>query len=238
MQFDLYTTMSVKFVRVINWPAAVIAALGFMALPLATLAQDRSNTDKGPDVGTPSQASPEDPRQPRWHFRVRGPAILSDDEAKTVYERMKWRLSRRYKLSLLPVTRHYQRWRRYNTVPYRSTTHGARYVNNFANARAAAYGRFEMAGRLPEGAILAKDSLTVKRDGQVMPGPLFVMEKMSEGFNYVSGDWRYTMIMPDGSIFGETKGTGSERVKFCISCHLAAEKNDHLFFLPQKYRKE
>ena len=22
------------------------------------------------------------------------------------------------------------------------------------------------------------------------------------GFNYVSGDWRYTMIMPDGAIFG------------------------------------
>jgi len=70
----------------------------------------------------------------------------------------------------------------------------------------------------------------------VAPGPLFLMEKMPAGFNYVSGDWRYTMIMPDGRIFGVTKGENAERVEYCITCHLAREDNDHLFFVPEAFR--
>jgi len=38
------------------------------------------------------------------------------------------------------------------------------------------------------------------------------MEKMPSGFSYVTGDWRYSMIMPDGSLFGETRGANDERV--------------------------
>ncbi len=209
-----------------------------MALAVAALAQgDESSSVPSADAA-PKISSPEDPKRPRWHFRVREPARLNDEEAETIYRRLKWRLSRRYKLSQLPVARKYQRWKRFNKTPYRSTSHGARYINNYANRRALAYGKFEKAGTMPVGAIVAKDSLTVKANGRVIPGPLFVMEKMPEGFNYVSGDWRYTMIMPDGSVFGETNGVDSARVEFCTSCHLAAEKNDHLFFMPKKYRIE
>ena len=64
------------------------------------------------------------------------------------------------------------------------------------------------------------------------------MEKMKKGFNYVSGDWRYIMIMPDGSFMGETNGAESERVKYCIGCHLAKEQFDHLYFLPKEFRIE
>ena len=73
-------------------------------------------------------------------------------------------------------------------------------------------------------------------DGEVLPAPLFVMEKMSANFSYVSGDWRYTMIMPDGSVFGTTKGENSDRVDFCIGCHLAVENQDHLYFVPKSIR--
>jgi hypothetical protein len=99
------------------------------------------------------------------------------------------------------------------------------------------YLKYENAGILPAGAIIAKDSFVVAKDGSLTLGPLFVMEKMEKGFSYVSGDWRYSMVMPDGSFFGETNGENAERVEFCIGCHLAREKYDHLYFVPSKFRK-
>ncbi len=177
-----------------------------------------------------------DPKKPRRHFRIRNPKKLTPEEAQTIYDELRKTMGSGYALSKHPAVKAYQRWRRYNTTPYRSASHGQRYLNNYANAKGVAYGMFEKAGRLPVGAVIAKDSFTVTEEGAVSAGPLFIMEKMPQGFNYVSGDWRYTMIMPDGSIFGETKGENTEAVKFCISCHLAAEKNDHLKFMPNEVR--
>ena len=63
------------------------------------------------------------------------------------------------------------------------------------------------------------------------------MEKMQPGFNLEGRDWRYTMIMPDGALFGTTNGEGSERVEFCMECHIAAgDEQDHLFFIPKQHR--
>lgn len=105
-------------------------------------------------------------------------------------------------------------------------------MNNFANAVGKAYGDFEKAGVMPVGAIIAKDSFAVTDDGGVYSGPLFLMEKMAAGFNPASRDWRYSMIMPDGSIFGVTKGQDAENVAFCVTCHrTAGDTNDHLFLL-------
>ena len=141
-----------------------------------------------------------------------------------------------YRLSGDETARAFRGWKRANTAPYLSSSHGRRYLNNFVNPKGVAYLEFEKAGRLPVGSIIAKESFSVSADGKASVGPLFVMEKMPKGFNYVSGDWRYTMIMPDGQILGVTKGKGSAAVKFCISCHLAKERQDHLFFLPKAYR--
>ena len=45
------------------------------------------------------------------------------------------------------------------------------------------------------------------------------------------------MVMPDGSIFGTTKGRGSGKVEFCIGCHKAvAPEVDSMMFLPAEYR--
>jgi len=194
-----------------------------------------------PDAGEESARSApvkpaEDPRGPRRHFRVKNPASLSEEEAELIYVELKEEMARRYRLSQQPGAASYQKWTRYNRVPYRSASHGHRLLNNYANETARAYGEFERAGSLPVGSIIAKDSITVTNDGLARPGALYLMEKMPDGFNYVSGNWRYTMIMPDGSLFGVTKGEGAQRVKFCITCHLAVERQDHLFFIPGKYR--
>ncbi len=179
----------------------------------------------------------QDGSAPRRHFRLRNPAELSNREADTIYKNIQGKMARNYASSGVEAAREYQKWQLYNTAPLRSATHGRRFVNHYANPIAKAYGKFEAAGILPVGSIVAKDSFAVTDDKKTLTGPLFLMEKMPKGFNYVSGDWRYTMIMPDGSLFGTTNGVGSNKVKFCISCHLAVEKRDHLYFPPPPFRK-
>jgi hypothetical protein len=174
---------------------------------------------------------------PREHFKIENPADLSNDDASAIYTRLAAKLLKGYRLSGERTVESYQSWRRYNIAPYRSATHGKRFVNNYTNAIGKAYGDFEGAGAMPAGTIVAKDSFAVTTDGGVYSGPLFLMEKMPAGFDPASRDWRYSMIMPDGSIFGVTMGQGAENVAFCVTCHrTAGDANDHLFFLPEQFR--
>ena len=177
-----------------------------------------------------------DPDKPRRHFRVRDPARLDPADAERIFRDMASDLTDIYGLSGDATAGEYQKWRRYNSSPYLSVTHGQRYVNNYANQLAGDYGRYEQSGTFPLGAILAKDSVAVIKAGGVFAGPLFLMEKMAPGFNQATGDWRYTMIMPDGSLFGVTNGENFERVEYCIGCHRARERFDHLYFPPRKFR--
>lgn len=181
--------------------------------------------------------SGENEEAPRRHFRLKNPANLSSREAEAIYAGLQEQMAKGYAASGLAAAQKYQKWQRYNTVPFQSAAHGRRLVNHYANSIARAYGKYEKAGILPVGSIIAKDNVTVMGKDKIFPGALLLMEKMPTGFNYVSGNWRYTMIMPDGSIFGTTNGDGSDKVKFCISCHLAAEKHDHLHFVPKRFRR-
>ncbi len=174
--------------------------------------------------------------KPRRHFRLRNPADLKAKEATEIYDVIMNALKAGYERSGHPVAAVYQGWKRYNTVPYMSISHGNHHLNNYANPTAKAYGAFEDAGTMPVGSIIAKDSFSVTTSRGIVLGPLFIAEKMPAGFNYVTGDWKYTEILPDGTLLGETNGEDAERVEYCIACHLAAEKQDHLYFIPKKYR--
>ncbi len=214
--------------------AICIALLGFgcfaVSLPLTQPVAAQSTTE--PNAGGPTA-------QPKRHFRVERPADLSNADALTVYTQVLEEMAGGYRLSGLPAAGDYRRWQRYNTVPYRSATHGERFVSNYANTLGRDYGKFEDFGALPTGAILAKDSFAVTASGDVFAGPLFLMEKMPAGFDRPGRDWRYSMIMPDGSVFGTTKGQGDEKVAFCVTCHQAAgDENDHLFFIPETFRRK
>ncbi len=175
--------------------------------------------------------------RPSRHFRVERPADLAGADALTIYDRIRSELGAVYRKSANPNGAVYQTWRRYNITPYLSATHGQLYVNNYANQRAVAYGKAETAGMLPEGSILAKDGFEVTDLGDVFTGPLTLMEKMPPGFSPDNRDWRYTMIMPDGSLFGTTNGENSGRVEYCAECHRGAgDEQDHLFFVPEEHR--
>ncbi len=222
--------------RILRWAVtcgclsvATYVAAQFTAEDTARLTQSDADVEMSTISGEPGS--------PRRHYRLRDPVDLDDERAAEIYVIARAAMNIGYPLSGSPVARDYQGWRRYNSVPYLSATHGNHYLNNYANEQARAYGEFEGAGRMPVGAIIAKDSFSVTESGGILIGPLFVMEKMHQGFNYVSGDWKFTLVRPDGTLFGETRGPGAKRVEYCIACHLARERYDHLYFIPRRYRR-
>jgi len=172
----------------------------------------------------------------RAHVTVKNPASLSASQANRIYDELKERLSERYAMSKLEITSGYQSWPRYNSTPYLSSTHGQRFINSYANALGKDYGKIKGNARYPVGTVFAKDSITVRSEGKIFPGALFVMEKLKAGANSETADWRYVMVIPDGSIFGDTIGDEPELVKYCHACHEAKANADYVFYVPRKYR--
>lgn len=217
-------------------PQCLRDLIGFpgMALSIALASLVIGGTTPS-SVVAQENTSPSDIDKPKSHFRIEHPTKLTDADAESIYRRILDRMIAEYQLSDNPSVRRYRTWRRYNSAPYLSAPHGNRYLNNYANTRARPYGQFERGGPLPPGAVIVKDSFTVTEKGDVYTGALSIMEKMQPGFNLDSGDWRFTMIMPDGSVLGTTSGDDSERVEFCASCHRKAHR-DYLLFMPPQYR--
>ena len=92
----------------------------------------------------------------RRHFRAENAEDLEEAEIAKVYDDLKSELARRYDVAELASVTGYQSWTRYNRVPYVSATHGNRFVNNYANKTASAYGRYEKAGILPVGSVIGR----------------------------------------------------------------------------------
>ena len=212
-------------------PARYAATAVGLCLYLITVAAVHAEDGKDPMV-SPGKGTTTQNR----HSRVESSTNLDTKTAEIIYRSNKLALAAGYGRANLPSVADYQTWRRANRLPYRSYSHGRRFLNNYINEKAEDYLKYENVERLPEGAIIAKNSFSVTDKGEFKPGPLFIMEKMARGFNYLSGDWRYTTVSPDGTVVGRTKGMNGSRVEFCIKCHLAAEKRDHLFFFPKEFR--
>jgi hypothetical protein len=165
------------------------------------------------------------------------PVELSDAEAAAAYDCVIADLKAAYGKSGLPAAKNYTNWRRYSRVAYTSGTHGNRLVQNYANDAGRSYGAFEKSGVMPSGAVLAKDSFSVSANGKIGVGPFFLMEKMPKGFKKASGDWKYSMVLPNGSVLGVTNGKNSKSMNFCYECHMAvAEEQDSMMFMPDEYR--
>lgn len=169
-----------------------------------------------------------------------GGAKISDREAVDAYNCALPALRQAHGESGFAPAAEYLDWQRFSTGPYESRAHSRRYVSNYANAIAAEfYGRWEAIDKMPVGSILAKNSLIVTPEGRVGFGSLAILEKMPAGFNPDTGDWRFTLVLPDGRLFGQTNDDDQVAVKFCADCHQdAGPKQDFLFFMPQRYRIE
>lgn len=204
-----------------------IYLLGMAALLIVAAALVRFDAD-------PTQAQE---KSRLTHPAIAEPATLSGARAEALYTAIRGQMRDVYLTSGDPVMLGYQNWARYNRHPYRSPNHGERFVNHYGNGLAAAYGKFEAGGPLPEGSIVIKDSFTVTKSGAVMTGPMFMMEKMPPGFPSDAGSWRFVMLDGDGNLVGMTGGDGAEKVRFCGTCHRnAGAEQDYLYFLPDDAR--
>jgi hypothetical protein len=196
----------------------------------------RGGREVGPPVVEPSRGAASGSVATR-HPRIVNPAGLDGPRAEAVYRAILGQLLDVYSVAGDPVTEAYSSWQRYNRYPYRSADHGDRFVNNYANDIARAYGRFEQAGPMPEGSIVVKDSFVVTRDGDIEVGPFALMEKMSPGSDPTTGDWLYMMIDPRGNVVGISRGPQGDKMRFCNECHAKAPVgNDRLYFMPKDAR--
>ena len=123
------------------------------------------------------------------------------------------------------------------THAYPSATHGNRFVVNYVNAIGKdAYSQYADEAKMPIGTTTAKPSFVVNASGQASLGPLFIMEKMTNGFNKDTANWRYAAILPGGGTMGITGGQNSAAMGFCHTCHEGAEDADFMFYLPEEHR--
>ncbi len=175
---------------------------------------------------------------PGAHLAIKSPAILEKSEINKVYDELKERMAGGYELSKLPIIKNYQSWKQYNNQPYISATHGQRYVNNYANRLVTNYGNLKKGGAYPVGTVFAKDTITVTAQKKTYPGAIFIMEKLAKGKSPKTADWRYVMVLPDGSMFGDTIGDQPEEVEYCYACHIQKSRQDYVFFVPGKYRAD
>ena len=191
----------------------------------------------GAVAGARSGGSGDAGLRPTGHLRIEKPAEISPELARSIYTKIIDELTGFYAMSREPAAIGYRRWRIYNSAPYLSATHGNRYVNNYGNAKARDYDRMGSGHKMPAGAILAKDSFTVTAEGEVFGAALFVMEKLSPGASPRTADWRYVMILPDGSYVGDSEGDNADEIAYCHSCHKKRRRTDFLFYVPEAYRK-
>ena len=191
------------------------------------------------NIGFISAAAPQGKTNsdPVRHFRIEKPGHLNMNDALSIYARIKNKMAKGYGLSRNRLIKNYTRWRRFNKTPYLSATHGNRYINTYGNARSYKYSTMKPGEKLQAGAVLAKDSFTVTRTKGIFAGAIFVMQKLQPGVSPETGDWRYVQIMPDGSLFGDSRGDGASKMKFCHSCHRNVSKTDYLFNVRAKYRR-
>lgn len=173
---------------------------------------------------------------PLEHFKIQDPVRLSGEQANISYSSIIDKMRKSYALADYAAAKQYQRWIRFNKTPYLSAGHGNRYLNNYGNQIAHDYLSLQAGQQMPTGAILAKDSFTAKKDQAPLPGALFLMEKLSNGTRPDYGDWRYIMVLPNGSVLGDSEGANPQAMQFCHSCHVSARSTDYLFLIPAENR--
>jgi hypothetical protein len=207
--------------------AAIAAGIVFLLYQLMT----------PPDAYFPRDGDPTGANA-RVHGSVSDPASMGGDDAERIYQAIQPRLAEGYFRSGDPIALAYGNWTRHNTVPYRSSRHGNLFVNNYANAKAENYGLFERSGPVRTGAIIVKDSFIVTESGDIMSGPMFLMEKMTPGYAPEYSDWLYMTIAPDGIVTGISRDASSADMRYCGRCHNGAPSGFGLFFLPENVRPD
>lgn len=110
-------------------------------------------------------------------------------------------------------------WERDSYAPFMYDDVGERYLVVYGNDRATGDEETLWLDRgLPVGATLAAAGFSVNDEGMLIAEPLMIYEKMTQGYIFGRGNWRQTMIAPNGDLMGVTKGPGEDTLTACSDC--------------------
>lgn len=157
---------------------------------------------------------------PVAHFQISGPAELGPARAEEIYQSIRESMAQHYAESSDPLAQTYQQWVRANRFPYPSAAHGGIFVNNYTNSIAARqFAARDRSGPYPAGSVVVKDGFIVTKEGNILTGPLNIIEKLPPGEASTNAeDWRFIQIRPNGTVIGTA--ARDERTRSCAECHI------------------
>lgn len=156
---------------------------------------------------------------------------LTDEQIVELYDCIKEKMRTGYAKGGNEWAAAYPEWGATATQPVAPGPHGNRFLNTFVNEIGhAEYIKFsEERGPMPTGTVIAKESFNVNKKNAVRRGPLFFMEKVAAGDADEFGNWKYSVVQPNGK-------PGKISQKFCHDCHGAFSEQDSLGYPDEDYR--
>lgn len=205
----------------------------------AYLSDDRWRKDAAVDADAPAQPAVSVAAEPGTVLEVDASLAVSDGplscsiprlsaetgevnaaELRAAYACLEALTAPAYDASGHVLVQRFSAWPRLTATPFFSDALGDRYGVVFANGRAlgreSSDEHFDRG--FPVGATLAVSTFTLSPDGLAEVGPLVLVEKMEPGFFALQGNWRYTMVEPDGRVAAVTRGANGEGVTICAEC--------------------
>lgn len=174
--------------------------------------------------------------------------LMTNDEANAAWDCLaKKALGDGFASTPFPANVGYKEWKNYSKAPYQSAhinrfvddiSAQAIFVANFANEKGKAYSKYDKAGKMPEGAILAKYSMVISGQGGVVDlAPVYLMTKLKKRSSKKTGDWKYDLIAPKGlKLLGRDVDMEFTQ-ELCAGCHMNyGIKSDSMLFMPEDVR--
>lgn len=118
----------------------------------------------------------------------------------------------------------YRDWQVTSTGAFVPGVHGDRALITYANDIAFDdYVQYRDEGdfSMPVGSVLAKESFSIRDNGEPRVGPLFIMTKVAEGEADEFGNWVYSAVRANGAPMGISQN-------FCHDCHVAYDFQDNM----------
>lgn len=141
------------------------------------------------------------------------------DELDDAYDCFEDQLIAGYGQSKHILAQIFGEWDRDSYAPFMYDDVGARYLVVYGNDRATGDEETLWLDRdLPVGATLAAAGFSVAEDGKLIAEPLMIYEKMTQGYIFGRGNWRQTLIAPNGDLLGVTNGPGGDDLTACADC--------------------
>ena len=162
---------------------------------------------------------------------IRPDADISAQSVNELYETSRAGLMAGYQQGDNAIAAQYQSWKATATAPAAPGVHSGRYmmtyVNDIGHADYIEYSSNNPS--MPIGTLIAKESFTVKGEGEFRPGPLFTMERVSLEDAPETDGWIYGRVNTNGRRMRTSQ-------KFCHSCHDAFATQDSLGYPAKQVR--